>query len=514
MDPIKTFVSFSSRDNLFVRHLLARLYILGFNPWDYSLEGSELPVGRPIDLSLKEKIQNSTLFVVIISNNTIASEHCRNEVARAIGLHAEGRICIVPLLDRTYLDSQRDWPGPFAELKSKNLRYCNINVDKPLEAESALLEICQEVRKRYEPPAEDTSNFPFLTRLYKELVGLVPDKEDKGNSIYRHLYCAQIHFIAAVKRADYAEAFRKIQRIVTTLDDEFSSEQFYYPIIAKGVCQVECGDLLEALKTFRSLENHPLRDDNVSAGIGYVLCRQGKCREAAEIYLDALLSNRSDIALLHGYTVNSLFAGNKITYERVCNWVSDWKSDDPVLLSRISEMKGLALLSEARHSEAVRYFSELANDMHGQLGVIIQWSDALLRDNRVSEALEVLESFHEHFPENVSFLEQVARILRVQHNPARYIEVMDQLIQLEPNEWKHVMKKALALLQLGRENDGRKLAEDIIGRGRPQSDGDSYYRGMAFYLVGDLVHAEQDFRDSKRNERWEYSKLIPKRLPI
>jgi tetratricopeptide (TPR) repeat protein len=84
---------------------------------------------------------------------------------------------------------------------------------------------------------------------------------------------------------------------------------------------------------------------------------------------------------------------------------------------------------------------------------------------------------------------------------------MDQLIALEPKEWKHVMRKALALLKLGREAEAMKLSRDITSRGRPQSDGDSYYRGMAFYLLGNLDQAEQHFRDSKRGEEWRYSML-------
>jgi tetratricopeptide (TPR) repeat protein len=394
MDPIKTFVSFSSGDNSFVKHLLARLDELDLNPWDYSRDGSELSLGQEIGASLKEKIATSSLFIAIVSNNSTTSRHCHTEVAHAVELCAQGRILIVPFVDTGWSDPHSEWPGPFAELRGKNLRYCKVNIEDPSDAELALHEICQKLAKRYEPPAEDTPNFPALTRLYHELVWPVPDREDKGNSIYRYLRKAQIQFNRAVRRADYAEALNEIGFIVQMLEKEFPREQFYYPIIAKGICQAECGQLREALETFLSLENHPLRDSNVLGGIGAVLNRQRRYQKAAEVYLDAWRSDRSDLALLHGYIINGLFAGNKMTYEDVCNWISDCRSDDPVSLSKISEIKVLALLSDARHSEAVRCFNELSNDIHSCLGIIIQWSEALLREERSSEALVALTSFH------------------------------------------------------------------------------------------------------------------------
>lgn len=508
MPPIKTFVSFSTKDHLFVRHLLARLHVLNLRPWDYSLEGSELPFGRPINPSLEERINESGRFIVIVSNSSTAAPYCQFEVARAVELYKQKPIQIAPLVDGNWCDPGKRWPGTFAGLRQLNLRYSKIDIDRPLDAEAALQHICQEANERYQPPAEDTPHFPFMTRLYRELLEAAPGRIEKGNSIYRRLFDAQVEFNAAVKREDYEEAFRKIKFIDVTLQQEFPNVRFYYPIIAKGVCQTQLKKLSEALETFGSLENHPLRDSNWSGAMGYVYGCQGRYEEAAKAYSEVWLKNRTDIAALHGAAINALFAGIKISYDDLCASIACCKSDDPDR-QKISEMKGLALLMEGRHSEAADFFGEIACDSKSQLGPIIQWSEAFVRSNRASEALAMLELFYVRFGDSVSFLEQIARIHRILHNPNQYIGIMDQLAVLEPNECKHVMRKALALSKLGRLDETRDLSRSVTLVKSPSTESDWYYQGMAYYLLGNASLAQHYFEKSQRGQDWQYSKLVP-----
>lgn len=508
MTGLKTFVSFCSADNLFVRHLLARLHVLNFNPWDYSDEGSELPIGRPISSSLRTKIDDSSLCIVIVSDNSTASGHCHSEVAHMMGLYARRPLPIVPLVDKRWADSKKEWPGAFAELSQQHFRYSEIDIQDPFGVELPLNEICQAVEIAYEPPAHDAPHFPFMTRLYRELL----DREDKGNASYRRLFDRQKDFNCAVKKADYAEATRLIEQILALLDSDFPPRsQFYYPMMAKGICQAQCAELAEALKTFHSLKSHPLRDDNLSQAIGYVLSCQKRYREAALSYSEAWLSDRKNIAAMHGFVVNTLFAGIKISEEQINQWTADCTSEDAAELAKISELKGLVLLSNERYGEAANIFRTLTTEAHCRLGVVIQCSESLLRDNRPLDSLALLESFQAQFSDNVPFLEQVARTHRLLGNPNSYIEIMNKLAILEPREWKHIMRTALALLELGRDFEARELSTLILSLGRPETDDNCYYRGMAYYISGHIEIAEHDFRDSRRSQEWHYSELVPKR---
>lgn len=507
MNDIKTFVSFCSADNLFVRHFLARLHVLNFNPWDYSDEGSELPIGRPITPSLRTKIDDSSLCIIIVSDNSTASPHCHSEVAHMMDLYARRPLPIVPLVDTHWADPKREWPGAFAELKKQHFCYSAIDTEDPFGIELPLNKICQMVGKAYQPPAQDAPHFPFMTRLYRELL----DREDKGNASFRRLYDKQRHFNCAITKGDYKEANRLIDQILALLDSDFPPRsQFYYPMVAKGICQAQCAEPSEALQTFYSLKNHPLCDDNLSQAIGYVLSCQKRYREAALSYSEAWLIDRKNIAALHGFVVNTVFAGGKISDEQIRQWITECMSDDPAELAKISEMKGLVLLSNERHGEAANIFRALTTDAHCGLGALIQCSESLLRDKRTPESLELLRSFQEQFGDNVSFLEQVARTHRLLGNQESYIEIMDKLAVLEPKEWKHVMRKALALLELGRDFEARELSLLILSLGRPETDDNCYYRGMAYYISGQLEIAEHDFRDSRRSSDWHYSELVPK----
>ena len=105
MKTIRTFVSFSSKDYAVVRRLLARLKVQQpLSLWDYSCEGEEIPGGVDITPFLTKQIDDSNLFIPVVTSNSHGSQYTRAEVAHALNCRESGRLKIIPLVDREFIN--------------------------------------------------------------------------------------------------------------------------------------------------------------------------------------------------------------------------------------------------------------------------------------------------------------------------------------------------------------------------------------------------------------------------
>lgn len=514
MNQIRTFVSFSSKDHFFIRHLLSRLSDQELNPWDYSAEGQEIPAGGEIRRSLREKIAEADLFLPIISSDSCNSSVCGEEVRYALS-QCE-RLAIVPLVDSPWLKVGSSWPGAYAELK--NLRYCRIDLQEPLSVETALIEICQVTNTQYHPVVDEVVNFPFMSRLYGELEGKAPNKngrEGRENSIYKQLMSKQANFVKAMNSGHYDVALQCVERIISTCEDEFPDKRFYFPYIAKAVCQISCGQLDNAEATLNDLRPKSsdlpeLIDENFFGAWGYIHSRKGQYREAMEAYQEALRRDPQDIAALYGEALNALFSGEILNLEALSAKIDTFRFNAAYSSQKFKALKGLLLLKSDRVEEAEQVFSDIGDGSDAMTGVVVHWADALVQQEKKIEALEMLTSFWDRLWKDASYLEQVARVALFAEDFELYMQVLDRLAERYPENRKHIVKKAAVFWRRGEKGEARALAQQSKGFGAPRTSEDSYYNGLACWILGQYERAEGDFEYSKKSNEHHYSRWIPK----
>ena len=74
---LKVFVSYSRKDSSFANELLTGLQIAGFEPF---LDTHDIAPGEPWEARLGRLIESADTVVFVISQNSVASEHCQWEV--------------------------------------------------------------------------------------------------------------------------------------------------------------------------------------------------------------------------------------------------------------------------------------------------------------------------------------------------------------------------------------------------------------------------------------------------
>src|SRR5438132_503727 len=98
----RAFVSFAERNSCekrFAGNLLTRLNEHSITAWTYLSEEGAIPDGTEILSFCKRMIDESALFIAVISDSTVHSEYTRAEVAHALRRQEnEATFQIVPLL--------------------------------------------------------------------------------------------------------------------------------------------------------------------------------------------------------------------------------------------------------------------------------------------------------------------------------------------------------------------------------------------------------------------------------
>lgn len=91
----KIFISHSSPDKEFVRHLTDRIEEEGFSPW---LDERDLIVGDPLPETIAEALQSARVVLVVISRASVASRWLRYELNIATERMIKGECRVIPIV--------------------------------------------------------------------------------------------------------------------------------------------------------------------------------------------------------------------------------------------------------------------------------------------------------------------------------------------------------------------------------------------------------------------------------
>jgi tetratricopeptide (TPR) repeat protein len=506
---LRIFLSFSGKDNRFIRCLLARLSALRLEPWDYSSEGQELPGGSNISRSLEDRITKSEIFLPIISPNSFASRYCREEVNYALHYNQKDHLQIIPIVSSSCPEAGTDWPEPYRQL-ARIIHY-RVHFASPGSLERALKRLCDDFHVPYMPPILGDARLPFMKRFHDELQSKIPHRkgrEGRENSVYRRLMQVQQEFEVAVKARDYPKALERIQFIIISCEHEFPRTPFYYPYIVKGVCEICMGRMIEATETLKRITSHPLLDENAFGAMGYIKYQQGAYHDAMLYYREASRRDPADAAALYGEVMNAILCGEPIDVDLVFSKLEHSRIQVPDDRCKIKTLKALALAYSHRLQEAKQLFLTLINDARVEPETLINFAGVLIDLGEEKEALTMLKSFESRFSDSTAFLYYLTQLSSELGEISNSLHYLDILTMRHPKDRKYWITKAILLWRVDNHAEAQKVAAEVLNSRNfslPETADDFYYDGFANWILQHPELADYDFSRSGKPPDDHYS---------
>ena len=239
----KVFISFSGKDQLKVRKLFSALEIQKVPVWDYSDDGQELPIAQNLGASLRAKIDSCEYFIAVISPNSIdenigSDPHLEVRYAIDSGKTKDNRI--LPLL----LDEPSDhWLSLYQELK--RVLWIPFNDDGGEGFEDTIRRICEWLSATY-IPASLTDPRVFFAKLFlEEFRG-----KELSNAQFAKLLKAMNGSASELLENDWSGVKEKTVFFLSLASQIAPHVHFHYPLIIKGLCELELGQVEDAERTF------------------------------------------------------------------------------------------------------------------------------------------------------------------------------------------------------------------------------------------------------------------------
>jgi tetratricopeptide (TPR) repeat protein len=494
----EVFVSYSSHDRDVVWQLMAGLRRSGAIVWDYTRVGAGIPLGVDIEQELRRRVEAAGLFLPVVTSHSLHQEYgkwARFETSCALQRLADSGSCtIIPVINRG--EPAAEFAGTYLPLA--NVFRLMIDASDPAYTEAAIKRLCIEARIDYVPPI---ANHAVLVRqrFYDELNEIVA--AGVPISVAQRLELEDIVEF-------FNEAFTQTSPNWEAILDGISAflyktrrEQlgsWYYPLVMRGLCQLECGGLESAERSFRIAAEHPRCDEHAFGGLGFVAYRRGQTHEAVS-YLNralAMASNGSWELKLDILTV--LFeAGQAVDVESVIRGVdlaplsiSDWV--------KVMNLRGAVFCDRGMFADGERVLAEVWKRQENGNAVAdsvtaIYLAQALQGLKRTQEAIGVLRSAADRL-QDANLFHHLASVLWEAGRQHDSLEVFASLMAPEFRRRRYAIGYARRLSSAGRGGIAGLCRQvlDTSVFGLPQSAEEFWFCGFAHFLLGEYQLAEHD----------------------
>ena len=283
------FVSFSSRDQKYVREIISALKGQGLNVWDTSSVEEGIRLGGNLKDELETKVDQCTHMISVLSNNSLDPEigkYCVMERSYALTRHNQGRLYIFPViignshelkLDNTCLNVKETFWYDFILTPE-----CIVNFT---------VKICTAIGRKYVPMIDAHPNLPFRNAFRKEIAGI--DHSVKG---YTDLMIILGEFNENYKSGvrDVRRALFCVEYFIKTCEYNALKYKPFYPWIVKAVCETDLKMYDKALESYEVARSiHPGNQD-VTGGMGAVYIKTFQYEKAAECFRQIIINNKNE----------------------------------------------------------------------------------------------------------------------------------------------------------------------------------------------------------------------------
>jgi tetratricopeptide (TPR) repeat protein len=488
----KLFISFSSRDQVKIRRLFAALDIQGVEVWDYSDEGHELPVGSELRASLKVSIDSYEYFIAIISPNSIDQNLSHDpyfEVRYAIDSGKLKNKRLLPIL----LDNPEQWLKLYPELAP----ILRITLDHKSEErfESAIRRICDWLSTSYTPSSLKDPR-TFFTQLFLEEI----QGKELANADFIQLLRVMNSCSRKVLAEDWEGAKEKTSLFLGLTREIAPELAFHYPLVIKGVCELQLKEFEEAEKTFlQATANHDINSNPLLglgyAGLGHTYAALQRFDESLAAFQKAVQQEGADEYLRFNHQVAILSAGGLTLNASVL------EGFDLTKLSlderrRLITLKGALHFRSGNFREAIRAFSVIDwNDLDEASA--IYYSLALQENDEAEKAFQIL-----------SVVGTKTKSINVFHHLADAYLKADELFSASsvyknhlcdlpaPSDYaRQLLVEYAQIVRIIKGDDSaeiRRACERVVNFEvfpPPQSKADCFFTGFAYHFLGNEVLA-------------------------
>lgn len=504
------FVSFSSRDNEFVRRLIARLDYPAhqLKVWIYEGDEGEIAWGTSIEHELRRRIDQCHVFVPVISDNSLESAYTRFEVEYALSLnHLDA---VLPLVDTAVGFAADKWPKPYNELSAKRFRFVEFHSQSALE--TAVFDLCAEVGVEYRPPVLHDSRLPVLEKFAAEIRQHMPRDSERDIGTYRRLMIVFSEFSEAFQSQNFDQAAWLMEYFCRIIEFEFPKLALYYPYVVLGLCQLLAEEVDRANSTFQSLLQHPSVEESVYAALAQIRQSQSDHAGALKLYETAQRLCPGDPAAQSGVVYNRIMCGQTVDLNAEFSSMQrrlDAMGDG---IEEILPLKAFAFAGAGRLAEALQVFDELAAITTPDEGLVLQMAQKIQQLASSQTAVEFLRRFQPSEP-GTHYRHHVALFTALAGNPSAAVNGYQRLIQQEPMNRQYRIEAAQLLLSTGQRKEAQTTTECMVNGPPfplPQAADDFWYDAIAQTIHDRHERAAYDCLRSGRSLK-ELEAVIPGR---
>jgi tetratricopeptide (TPR) repeat protein len=495
-------------------HILTRLKAQPVQVWNNQALGEQIAFGEDIEAKCKQRIDQSSVFVLLLSRAAFESTWVKVELIHALDRKDAAPMDLFVIVDKD-VESTTNWAEPFRQLKGT----MNLPVDFSATAgiESAVFEICNRLKVKYTPPPLEDPRFPFMTLLFEEF-GNVLGESPYEAALYDSLLRILMDFHEAFAKGDYPQSAAHLDYFIQIAKHEYRKSTLWYPYILRAVCDCLQDNYAEALERLSQINvptsiyprPSPLRS-TVCATIGYVHYQQGEFGAAVDSYSRALEEYPNDTANQCNLAVASLEAGIAISKAKAfaaidgCSVLAGDKPQTEVMKARVCALTG-------NEPEARTRFEALVKTGEEEAYLVEPYAQFLCERSERDRARELLRACVKSHPSEMYARLFLAKLHEECGDSAAASKEFSRIGQQCTKNAKMQFQVLRGLWSIQYRKEALGLANDILAQFTvsPPADGDEFLAaGAANWIMGNLERAEYDFeRSRKPKDPWHYSRYL------
>jgi tetratricopeptide (TPR) repeat protein len=434
------------------------------------------------------KIDLCEYFIAIISPSSIDQQLSNApflEVRHAINSCKLANSHILPVL---LGGPPPEWLGLYPELKP--ILRINLEDESEVQVEDAVRRICEWLSVSYAPSALKDAR-TFFTKLFLEEI----HGQELANADFVQLLRIMNSCARKMLADDWEGAKEKTNLFLSLVREMAPEAKFHYPLVIRGVCELQVKDFKSAEKTFleattsNTVTSNPLLGLGY-AGLGHTYAALERFDESLSAFQKAVEQEGADEYLRFNHQVAILSTGGLTLDESVLDGF-DLTKLRPEERIRLVTLRGALNFKKGNFLGAIRAFSGLCVEDFDE-AACIYYALALQEHGEFEKAFAILKVVGAKTNSPNVFHHLADAFLKAGDFPSALRTYEAHLYEVvQPSDFgRQLLVEYAQLVRIVRGYDCadfRRACERAVNFDvfpLPQSKPDCFFTGFAYYLLG------------------------------